>query len=369
MAKDNDKSNIAADSYRAAAERDLRRRVDAMSRELGEDVSDGENAAHAETAAADNAAPDMRESIGQTSVASNGAPQSIDTETAERILRALGADRRRAKALARLFGSKADAETLGAIAAAVGHAQTHGAAGGSNIHGGHRQRLRDAARCDRSLDSFSDIEILETLLSFVVPQRNTNPLAHRLLDRFGSLIGVFRASRDELYAVSGMTRNAAELLGILTVICLWNGAPQIRLAGHADAAAFFGAMYLGGASDGTRVAYLDGGFGLAAVEKLAGLDDVKPIVGSVCRYSANYVIVSRRESGLFPANFEPTENTARLAETLRSVGARLLDCFVFTDCGYYTLSDSRRARGTLEYIFVPTFAATHAPELVKRLID
>lgn len=363
MSKNKNDRTKSADA-RAAAERDLERRIDELSRMLGVDLSGGDDApATAETAAVGMATTDK-------CAAECDAAQGVDSETAERVLRALGADKRKAETLARLFDFKADDATLRALASAIGYAKdARQAVKPRGIHGGHRRRLRAAARSDRDLDSFSDIEILETLLSFVIPQRNTNPIAHSLLDRFGSLLGVFRARRDELYEVSGMTRTAAELFGILTVICLWNGAPQISIAGHADAAAFFGAVYMGGASDGTRVAYLDGGFGLLAVEKLSDSDDVTPIIGSVCRYSASYVIVSRRESGLFPSRFEPTEKLARLSEILRSVDARLLDCFVFTDYGYYTLGDATAGRCMPEYIFVPAYATALAPELARMLND
>ncbi len=359
----------AAEEYRVAAERDLRRRLDELALSLGVPQSDGEKGSGAcSEAAATSTSAGRRDTAAGASARIDGA-RTLSAETAERILRTLGADRRKAKTLARVLDFRADENALRALAQAVGYAADASRADkAGGIHGGHRRRLRESARRDGDLDAFSDIEILETLLSFVIPQRNTNPLAHRLLDRFGSLLGVFRAERAALYEVSGMTRAAAELFGVLTVVCLWNGAPQMRIAGHADAAAFFGSVYLGGAHDGTRVAYLDGGFGLIAVEKLAGLDDPKPIIGSVCRYSARYVIVSRREEGLFPVRFESAERVARLAETLRSVDARLLDCFVFTDCGYYALSGAPAAQGMPEYVFVPAYASARAPELAHKLL-
>ena len=357
-----------AEEYRVAAERDLRRRLDELALSLGVPQSDGEKGSGVCSEAAATTAAVTRDTAAGAGAKIDVA-RTLSAETAERILRTLGADRRKAKTLARVLDFRADDDALRALAQAVGYAADASRADkAGGIHGGHRRRLRESARRDGDLDAFSDIEILETLLSFVIPQRNTNPLAHRLLDRFGSLLGVFRAERAALYEVSGMTRAAAELFGVLTVVCLWNGAPQMRIAGHADAAAFFGSVYLGGAHDGTRVAYLDGGFGLIAVEKLAGLADPKPIIGSVCRYSARYVIVSRREEGLFPVRFESAESVARLAETLRSVDARLLDCFVFTDCGYYALSGAPAVRGMPEYVFVPAYASAHAPELAHTLL-
>ena len=54
-----------------------------------------------------------------------------------------------------------------------------------NPHSGHRKRMMEKLR-RFGMDVFSDHEVLEILLYFAIRQGNTNPTAHRLLDRFGS---------------------------------------------------------------------------------------------------------------------------------------------------------------------------------------
>ena len=66
-----------------------------------------------------------------------------------------------------------------------------------SIHDGHRQRLKDRFR-QEGLDKFDEIQVLELLLFYAIPQRDTNPLAHRLLDHFGSLAQVLEAPVEEL---------------------------------------------------------------------------------------------------------------------------------------------------------------------------
>lgn len=61
-------------------------------------------------------------------------------------------------------------------------------------------------------DCFADHEILEIFLFDVIPRANTNPIAHRLIDRFGSLDGVFRASVSELCTVNGVGTATAEYI-------------------------------------------------------------------------------------------------------------------------------------------------------------
>lgn len=81
-------------------------------------------------------------------------------------------------------------------------------------HKGHRQRLRNRF-LSSSLASFAPHEVLELLLSYCIPQSNVNPLAHRLIDRFGSVAGVLDATPEELQSVSGIGTASAEFLKLL----------------------------------------------------------------------------------------------------------------------------------------------------------
>ena len=84
----------------------------------------------------------------------------------------------------------------------------------SSIHKGHRQRLKNRFLAE-GLDHFNQVNALELLLFYCVPRKDTNPLAHRLLDHFGKLHNVLEASYEELLKVEGMTANAATYLNMV----------------------------------------------------------------------------------------------------------------------------------------------------------
>lgn len=82
------------------------------------------------------------------------------------------------------------------------------------LHSGHRKRLKEqfAQDCGKTM---SDFTFLELMLFYAVPQGDTNPLAHRLIDRFGSFDKVLEATKEELLEVSGIGEHAASFLTTL----------------------------------------------------------------------------------------------------------------------------------------------------------
>lgn len=86
-----------------------------------------------------------------------------------------------------------------------------------NVHAGHRQRKKEIY-VRQGLDAFAPHEALELLLYYAIPRRDTNVTAHALMERFGSLDGVFKAPVSELARVSGVGENTAILLRLVPEI-------------------------------------------------------------------------------------------------------------------------------------------------------
>lgn len=80
-----------------------------------------------------------------------------------------------------------------------------------NEHKGHRNRIRDRVSKE-GLDNFQDYQVLEYLLTFVIPYKDTNPLAHKLVNKFGSLAGVIEADEEDLKSVEGVGEVVAHFL-------------------------------------------------------------------------------------------------------------------------------------------------------------
>lgn len=87
-----------------------------------------------------------------------------------------------------------------------------------NIHAGHRDRLRSEFLSISNPMNIPEHKLLEMLLFYGIPQKDTNPIAHELINRFGSFSAVFEADVTELCKVKGMTKNAATLIKLILPI-------------------------------------------------------------------------------------------------------------------------------------------------------
>ena len=98
----------------------------------------------------------------------------------------------------------------------------------ANEHQGHRERLRDRVRKE-GLKNFQDYQVLEYVLTFAIPYKDTNEIAHRLISRFGSFYGVLEADEEELAEVKGMGQASAHFVANLRNIFHYYEADRARI--------------------------------------------------------------------------------------------------------------------------------------------
>lgn len=83
-----------------------------------------------------------------------------------------------------------------------------------NIHAGHRQRLKNTFR-NSGLSNLEPHNALEVILTYSIPRRDVNEIAHRLIDTFGSFDKVLEADYERLLQVEGIGENTATHLKLL----------------------------------------------------------------------------------------------------------------------------------------------------------
>lgn len=80
-----------------------------------------------------------------------------------------------------------------------------------HLHDGHRKRMRERFEVG-GFTGYQPHEVLEQLLFDVIPRGDTNQIAHQLIEKFGSLDGVFSAKKEELLEIKGIGERSAEYI-------------------------------------------------------------------------------------------------------------------------------------------------------------
>ncbi len=85
------------------------------------------------------------------------------------------------------------------------------------LHDGHKDRLRQKALTN--LDTLQPHEVIELLLNFAIVRKNTNPIAHELINKFGSISNIMDADLSQLVQVEGLGEVSATLLVLIPKFC------------------------------------------------------------------------------------------------------------------------------------------------------
>ena len=208
----------------------------------------------------------------------------------------------------------------------------------TNLHAGHREKMREKyARA--GADAFLPHELLEMLLFHAVPYRDTNPTAHLLLSRFGSLSGVLSASREELCTVSGIGEYAADL--IASVADLADAALHEKTSDRREDRETIMRRareeLRGAGSDRTVAYFLDNARSLLGCETVyvgylgsAGFRDEKIVRPALKRRAAFVVLASCHTSRASRADENEIAASDHFRKTLRLSGLTLLEHFLFS---------------------------------------
>ena len=87
------------------------------------------------------------------------------------------------------------------------------------MHEGHRERLRNRFKRE-GLSNFEEHNILELLLFYCIPRKDTNEIAHNLIKEFGSIAAIFDAPIERIQRVPGIGENAALFLKLIPSVCM-----------------------------------------------------------------------------------------------------------------------------------------------------
>ena len=209
-------------------------------------------------------------------------------------------------------------------------------------HTGHRDRLRKKY-AEFGIDALSPHEVLEMLLYYAIPRRNTNDIAKRLLDSFGSVSGVLDASA-EMLTEEGLSVNQALFLKMIPDVMRLYQLDKYENPARTEVNALNMGQFLIkqfiGLEGIERVVVLlfdikgkmvfcgkvsDGEFNISEISK-------RKILRLALNYNAASVVLAHNHpSGLALPSKRDVESTLRIQEMLESIGVELLDHYIIAD--------------------------------------
>lgn len=217
--------------------------------------------------------------------------------------------------------------------------------GDERLHDEHRKRLRGKF-VRNGLEGFDEHQVLELLLTFAIPRRDVNPLAHVLMNRFGSLGEVLGADFCELTEVAGVGENTAALLTLIMPTFRYALAHQkerVSLSRTSDSMEYCTSYLRGYKSERFIIVMLDSKLrAISTVTVAVGhVDminiDMRTVLECVSRSGAMAVLLAHNHpSGDPQPSAADVETTQRILNALSVVGVRVVDHIIVGDSSSYS---------------------------------
>ncbi|WP_352399164.1 DNA repair protein RadC [Anaerotignum sp.] len=222
---------------------------------------------------------------------------------------------------------------------------------GTNIHSGHRERMRQRFFQEGG-EGFRDHELLEMLLYYAVPRGDTNPLAHKMIKEFGSLATLVEAEPYDIASLCGININTALLISLqkeLSQRCIqarWRNKPVLNSLSLAveyclslmayKNKEFFYLICLDNKRRVINSVKISGGTVNSAV--------IHPrfVVEAALKMQASAVIFTHNHpGGSCKPTFEDIETTTKLARLLYAIEVQLIDHIIVADGATFSFLENK----------------------------
>lgn len=219
----------------------------------------------------------------------------------------------------------------------------------SQIHKGHRNRIKAKYLSD-GIDSFNPHEALELMLYYAIPQRDTNPIAHRLLNAFGSISGVLDAPVTYLRK-EGLSDNTIAFLKLipdLTRIYIndknKNHSKDIDKNKLDD---YFSQRFIGRTEEVMILLLIDGRSrevfsGVISKGSINTTDaPIRKIAELALMYNATEAAIAHNHlNGLALPSKQDLDTTQKVYDVLKLINVRLIDHIIVADDDIVSLAES-----------------------------
>ena len=213
------------------------------------------------------------------------------------------------------------------------------------MHEDHRKRVKERFLKD-GIENMPDHEVLELLLFFSIPRKDTNALAHELIDHFGSLNCVLEASAEDLMQVNGIGETSATLITLtfqLTKKYLKNASDKKlkKYDGPDSVKELLMSKYLGAREEMVFMLSLDFDDNILAVS--AANIDKRFVLETAFRNKARSVVLIHNHVNGIPVPSRDDLNTTKaVGDFFQGVNVHLLDHLIYTDEDIFSMAQIKK---------------------------
>ena len=214
----------------------------------------------------------------------------------------------------------------------------------NNLHSGHRSRMKQKY-LRLGADAFSDHELLEMLLFNSIPRSDTNETAHKLIERFGSLEGVFNSEKELLLSVDGIGESSAMLISLVDDIYKRIAKKPVskkkKYKTLSNVGELLSSLYLGARKEYFSALFFTSSMELIDVAIISDGSDTEAAVTpsriareAVLKNAAGVIIAHNHLSECTLLSSADRRITNMVEATLSAIGVPLIEHIVVTPAGY-----------------------------------
>lgn len=219
------------------------------------------------------------------------------------------------------------------------------------MHDGHRERMRKKLISAQG-GEFYEHELLEILLYATCSRGDTNPLAHELINEFGSFSAVFDANYDDLLKVKGVGIQTATLIKTIPLVAgeYLKGKSSVEgnyINSSEDAFNYALPHYISLKEEMTSALFLSNSGKVLGYEKIGGgtvsVSEIplRKLISYSLKYNAAQVILFHNHpSGVAVPSRNDITTTKSIIDSLKSIDVKLADHIVIAGNDYVSMVSS-----------------------------
>lgn len=219
-----------------------------------------------------------------------------------------------------------------------------------NLHQGHREKMKQRF-IEEGLTAFADHQVLEMVLFYTIPRKDTNEMAHRLLEKFGTLESLFDTSPEEIVSKGGVTPNTAVFISMIPQLArrymLQKQGKKPVLDSSVKAGRFVTSLFIGRNYEAFYVCCLNSqnqlNYAALVHEGTINEAPVYPrlIVETALRYQASSVILAHNHPGgsLRPSGAD-IEVTRKIRDALKTISISVVDHMIAAGDAYFSFAEN-----------------------------